>query len=196
LAVVLGANVLSHSLSSTVTVANGYTNSGSVGFDLLAANFSSSAFSGGFAALDKTANANAWPDGERTILADSTLWSSFFQNTTIFNSTNFGTSDPVQNGRIKTAFGFDPYKVGFTLPNSAKGLAFAPGAVGFVNAYHGVPTEAKGTIIDAQEITLDGTGLKAGFYSYYDANKRTSWRIFDCMFGSGVLNPAALAYIK
>jgi hypothetical protein len=188
----LASDFISSSIASVATQAN-YPNSGSVGNTFLTANFTASL---GFANLDKAANDLSWPDGERTIIANSTLWANFMQNNSIVNAANFGSTSPVQDGVLKKALGFTPYKVSFGIPNTSNGIAVNPNAIGIGNAYHQVPTEALNTIIDAQEIVHELSGLKFGFYSYYDASKRTSVRVFDVLGGAGVLNANALLWIK
>lgn len=183
----LAADFVSASFASTISTTN-YTNQCA---------FSSSAFTGSstIVALDKQANDLKWPNGERSIIASTGLWQSMLNNNNINQAYAFGSSDPVQNAQLKNTFGFQPYKVTFTLPNNDTGYAVNPNAILVGNGYHS-PTDQGSQYIAADQLVVEGTGLTIGFRQYYQPQFATSARVFDVLGGAGVGNGSALIRIK
>ena len=183
----LANDVISASLATVLTVAN-FPQSSSVSAD-----FSSSA---GLAAIDKKANDLKWPRGERSLIADSTLWQQLMLNTTIFNASYFGTDLPVKAGRIEEVIGFYPYMVGLTLPLSAHGIATNPNGILFANGYH-QPQDYDGAYTAVDQMTdAGGTGLTLGFRQWYDPLRASNVRVLDCLTGVGVGDPNGIFLIK
>lgn len=185
----LALDVISASLATILTDAN-FPNSGS---NSSVATFTSSV---GLAGLDKLANDAKWPSGERSLICDSTLWQNLMINTTIFNASYFGTDLPVKQGRIEEIIGFFPYKVGFTLPNSVHGIATNPNGILFANGYH-APQDYDGMYTAVDQMTdAGGSGLTIGFRQYYDAQRASNVRVFDCLTGVGLGDSAGVIQIK
>jgi hypothetical protein len=183
----LASDVISASFAATITAAN-FPSSGSAD----AAQYSGSA---AIAALDKAVNDLKWPEGERFIIAGTTLWQAFMQNSTIVNASIFGSTGPVQNGVLSNVLGFTPYKVTTTLPNLDKGFAVNPNAILFANGYH-APQDSGPAYTAVDQMVDEKSGITIGFRQYYDASKATNVRVFDCMFGTAVGNSNALYHIK
>lgn len=183
----LGVDFVSASFAATLTEAN-YGNSGSYN----AAAYSSSA---ALVALDKAANDYSWPEQQRSLLANTTLWSHLLNNSMINNAANFGTGTPIQQGKMNTVIGFTPYKVGFSLPNSANGIAVSPNAICLANAYH-APQDSGTAYIEASQVVDEQTGLTLGYREYYDPKLATKVRAFDVLGGAAVGNANALYWVK
>lgn len=186
----LAIDVISASFATVLTSAN-YTNSGS------GAGYVSSTLSGslGLAALDKAANDAKWPDGERSLIVNTTGWAALMSNPNIVNYANFGSINPVQTGVLKLALGFNPYKVSFTMPNSKTGFIVNPNAMLFANAYH-APQDYDGMYTAVSQMTDALSGLTIGFRQYYDPQRATNMRVFDCLTGVATGDPTALIWIS
>jgi hypothetical protein len=183
----LASDFISASFASCLTQAN-FGNSGS----LVAGNYTSSV---ALAALDKAANDLKWPDGERTLIAGTTLWQALMNNSSVVSAQNFGSAGPIQQGKLNSVLGFVPYKVTIALPNSATGFACNPNGLLIANAYH-APTDGGTQYIDASQIVDEKTGLTIGFRQFYDPTLATSYRVFDVLGGCGVGNSNAVYWIK
>lgn len=182
----LAADFIGAVFTNTLTQAN-FAASGSATYD----QFSSSA---AVASLDKAVNDAKWPVGERSLICGTSLWQSLMNNPSVINAQNYGSSEPVQMGRLKSLLGFAPYVTTVTIPNSAKGFAVNPSAVLVGNAYH-APQDAGSQYIAANQIVLEN-GLTIGFRQFYVPEKGTSVRVFDVLGGSGVGNSTGLYWIK
>ena len=186
----LAIDVISSSFAATLTTAT-YTNSGSApGY--LAASLSSSA---GLAALDKAANDAKFPDGERTLICNTTAWAALMSNAQVVNFQNFGSTDPVQQGKLRSVLGFTPYKTTLTIPGSKNGFIVNPNALLFGNGYH-TPQDYGAQYNSVQQMTDAKSGLTIGFRQYYDPVKATNVRVFDCLFGSAVGDSTALIWVS
>jgi hypothetical protein len=183
----LAADFVSASFASCATATNFPYSSSAVATNLTA--------SAGLAALDKVANDYKWPDGERYLICSTTAWQSLMTNTTVVAANSFGSAEPIQQGKLSSVLGFVPFKVNFTLPNSATAIAVNPNAMVVGNAYH-APVDAGANYISAQEIIDEDTGLTIGFRQYYDPAKATSVRVFDILGGCGAADATALSWIK
>lgn len=183
----LAVDVISASLASVVSTAN-YAQSSS---------YSGSQFatSTALADIDQRANTNNWPDGERYLLAGTTLWNGLMQNPQVINAYAFGGPQAVQDGKIPAFFGFQPFKVSFTLPNSDTGFACHPNALAFAMGYNQPADESKG-LVTALKIKDPTTGLVIGYREWYDPNYATVKRTFDCLSGCTVGDSTALLHIK
>lgn len=183
----LASDFLSASLASCVTLSNYATTS-----SYTSTNFTSSQ---ALVALDQIANQNKWPDGERTIIAGTTLWASLLSNTAITNYYQFGDVDVPQKALLKDAFGFNPYKVSFTLPNNDTGFAVNPNSILIANGYH-APTDQGTQYIAAEQLVEENSGVTIGFRQFYLPQFGTSYRVFDVLGGAGVGNANALIHIN
>lgn len=185
----LASDVLSASFAAVITEGN-FPVSSSVPYT--AAAFSSSV---AWADLDKMANDAKWPDGERALIAGTTLWQACMQNTTFNQAYGYGGTELVRSGTIPMAFGFKPYKTTVTLPNSDKGFAVNPNAVLLGMAWHQPQGEAASVVASTRALD-EKTGLVIGYRSWYDPAKATTIRVIDCLFGVALGNANALIHIK
>ena len=187
----LAGDVLSASYAATIG-ASSYPNSSS---------YASTAFTAssmvGPADLDNYANTQNWPDGDRYMVAGTTLWNKLMQNSGIVASSNFGFNSAVaQTARLTNVYGFVPYKTSLALPLGATGFVCTPNAMSLTTVYH-QPQEASQKVVnDAYAITDDMSGATLGFYEYYSPSTRTLTRVFDCLAAATVLDPNALYLIK
>jgi len=183
----LAADFVSASIASVVSTGNYATQ----------AAYSSSAYSSsiGITNLDNVANTLAWPDGERALICGTTLWNSLLNNPSINQAYAFGSSDPVQFGKLKDFFGFSPYKVSFALPNIDTGFAVNPNGILVANGYH-APTDQGTQYMTADQIVIEGTGLTVGFRQFYVPLLATSYRVFDVLGGCAVGNANGVIHIK
>lgn len=183
----LGVDFVSASLASTALTANfsnQATTSGSV--------FSSSA---AIVALDKQANDLKWPDGERTLIANSTLWLSLLSNSNVTTFSSFGSAEPIQAGVLRNVLGFTPYRVSFTLPESNTGYACNTNGLLFANAYH-TPQDSGQAYTAVKEMTDEKTGLTIGYREWYDQTKASRVRVFDVLGGVAVGDGNGIIRIK
>jgi hypothetical protein len=183
----LAIDVISASLASVLTNAN-FPYSSSTTYDTFSGSL-------GLAALDKAANDAKWPSGERSLIADTSMWQNLMLNTTIFNASYFGTDLPVKAGRIEEVIGFFPYKVEFTLPNSCHGIATNPNGILFANGYH-APQDYDGQYTAVDQMTDTVSGLTIGFRQFYDPLRASNVRVFDCLTGVGLGDPTGVLQIK
>ena len=185
----LAADVVSASFASVITAAN-YPASSSVPYT--STSYTSSL---ALADLDKQANVLKWTDGERYLIAGTTLWSNLMNNTSVINAANYGSAEAIKNGTLPSVMGFIPYKTTVSLPNSDTGFAVNPNAILFANAYHQPGADA-GSFVTSAQSTDEKTGLTIGLRSWYDPSKATTVRVLDCLFGVAKGNPNALIHIK
>lgn len=184
----LAADVISASFASVVSAAN-YPASSSVPYT--ATSYTSSA---ALADLDKQANNLKWVDGERFLIAGTTLWNSLMQNTSVINAANYGDASAIRDGKLPAVMGFVPYKVTINLPNSDTGFAVTPNAILFGNAYHQPGEQSKG-VVDAVQAT-DERGLTIGYRSWYNPSKATTEKVIECLFGALKGDGNGLIHIK
>lgn len=167
------------------------------------ANFSgTSAYSGSqytasvaIADLDKKANDNKWPDGQRFIIAGTSLWNSFMNNTNFTNAYALGAASAVQDGKLPSIFGFQPYKTTVSLPNADAGFAANPNAIAVAMAYY-APGDASKGLVDASKLTDTKTGITIGYRAWYDANAGKTRKVLEVLGGATVADPTALIHIK
>lgn len=183
----LAKDVVSQSLALAITQAN-FGNSGSYG----APSLSSSA---GLADLDLRANTYNWPVGGRNLILNPTAQSYLLQNTSINSAANFGTSDAIQNSVIRSVVGFTPYLCNFTLPNADLAIALNRNGVLVANGYHG-PQDSGQQYTDIKQLVDSQTGVTIGFRQWYDPNKATNIRVFDCLFGAAKGADNAVWHLK
>lgn len=183
----LASDFISASFAATLTQAN-FANSGSY----TANQYSSSV---ALAALDKGVNDLKWADGDRTLICGTTLWQALMNNSTVTNAANFGSSGPIQQGKLNSVLGFAPYKTTISLPISATGFAANSNGLLFANGYH-TPQDAGTQYIAADQIVHEASNLTIGFRQYYSPEKATSVRVFDILGGCGAGNPNAIYWIK
>lgn len=183
----LAADVLSASLAAVVTEAN-FVTSGS----LVASAYSGSA---AWAALDKMANDLKWPEGDRAIIAGTTLWQHFMNNDTFNKAYGYGGTELVREGKVPMAFGFKPYKTTIALPNSDTGFAVNPNAILLGMAWHQPQGDAN-TVVSSTRAVDEKTSIVIGYRSWYDPAKATTVRVIDCLFGVAAGNGNALIHIK
>jgi len=183
----LAADVISASFASVVTAGN-YPNS---------ASYTSTAFTSSVALadLDNKANIYKWADGERTLIAGTTLWNSLMNNSGVTQAYAFGGSEAIRNGTIPSVFGFKPYKTTVTLPNSDTGFACSTNALLFGMAYHQPKGESNG-IVNAIKATDEKTGLVIGLRSFYDPYKATTVKVIEALFGVAKGADNGLIHIK
>jgi hypothetical protein len=183
----LAADVISASLAAVVTQAN-FPNSGSFG----ASSFTASL---GLANLNKVANDYGWLPTDRTLICNTTAWFNLMQNSAVIQASSFGSSDPVQQGKLSTVIGFNPYVVNIALPNSDQAIALSRNGILFAQGYHAAQDSGQ-AYTALEQITDTKSNLTIGFRQYYDAAKATNYRVFDCLFGVGVGAANALYHFK
>ena len=184
----LAADAIGNVYSSTVTAAN-FPNSGS----LTATNFTSS---NAITALDAAVNALKWPrGGSRALICGTSLWQNLLNNPNVIQANNYGDGQVIQEGVLKSIFGFTPYLTTVAMPNSDTGFAVNPSAILVGNGYH-APTDQGSQYIAAEQIVDDASGWTIGFRNWYNPTLATNIRIFDVLFGSAAGNTTALYHIK
>jgi len=185
----LAADVLSASYASIITAAN-FPNSSSY----TATNYTSSMLAP--SDLVNFAINKNWPDGDKYMVADATLFTNLVQNSSIVAASNFSFTEQVAvTGQIKSVLGFKPYQTSLTLPNSLHGFVCTPNAMSITTVYHQPQIGSQKVVNDAYAIQ-DPSGATIGFYEYYLPGTRTLTRVFDCLAAATVLDPNAFYGIK
>lgn len=154
-----------------------------------ATGFSSSA---ALVALDDKANGLNWTDGNRHIVAGTTLWNAMLSNTLVQQSYAFGGSEAVRNGQIPSFFGFTPHKTSI-MTGAVKGFACTPNALVVAMAYH-KPADGH-NYNTVQEIRDPASGIILGYREWYDSSKATLNRVIEVLGGTAVGDAAALVTI-
>ena len=184
----LAADAIGNIYTNTVTAAN-FPNSGS----LTSTNFTSS---NAITSLDYAVNNLKWPrGGSRALICGTGLWQNLLNNPNVINAMNFGNGQVIQEGILKSIFGFTPYLTTVPMPNNDTGFAVNPNGILVANGYH-APTDSGTQYIAAEQIVDTNSGWTLGFRNWYNPTLATNVRVFDVLFGSAAGNPNSVYHIK
>lgn len=158
---------------------------------ITAANYSTAAFTGAASTFDaddvvdigKVCDDAAMPETPRGLVLSSAYWAALLKDNAIQSTDAFGSSDPVQKGKIASIGGFTPYK-SILIPANAEnlvGFAAHPAAMAVAVRYL-APQEGH-KYSTAKPLTDPESGLTIGIRDWYDENAGARKRVLECVFG-------------
>lgn len=176
----LAADVISAVLLNTGSFANHVASSGSL-------------WASATAPVDVrlSGSLNRWPVGQQSLILAPALYNKIL-TTTNAAAHAYGNASAIQDGKLPRYYGFDLYEVD-SVPTTVNGLAVTPAALGVALSY---PVPQPGhNYIDVQRLT-DPSGAVLGYRKFYDPVKGTMSHVFECLFGTAVLNSAGAFNLK
>ncbi|MEI9864024.1 MAG: hypothetical protein WDN00_05625 [Limisphaerales bacterium] len=182
----LAVDVVSASLASVITDAN-YPLSASITSNQLTS-------SAGISNLVTQADNSNWGVDNRNLILGAVGWNSLINNPSLNQAFSYGGSEVIKNGAPTNVLGFNTYKsVGFTFPNSCKGLVLNPNAVLFATGLHKPSNESNGLVQFFSE-TVDG--ITVSMKTWYDAANAKTVYVFECLSGAAVGVSGGLFQLK
>lgn len=183
----LARDVISASFASVLTEANFPTSA-----SITQTNLTSSL---GLSNLVFQADGLKWTDKRSLIVAPS-AFQYILQNGDVNKSYAYGSSDPVQQGKINNVYGFSVNKYGGAFPNldqPAKGIACDTSAILFGFGVHTPASTSSGLV---KTIQGSNKGVLLQLRVFYNTQLATTQYVLESCFGVGVGNSTGLVWLK
>lgn len=133
---------------------------------------------------------NSW-SGKQSLIINPTLYSKILATTNAAASA-YGSSTPIQDGKLPRYYGFDVYESD-VVPSTIYGLATTQQSLGVVMSY---PAPQEGhNYAEARPVTTP-EGLVLGYRKWFDPKYGTTYHVFEALFGSATLNSKAAFNLK
>lgn len=167
------------------------------------ANFGAAGFTGAASAFDVDAaidlatacdTANM-PEDMRALVLKETYYSNLLKDQSVTVLQAYGSTGPLQDGKMPRLAGFDLFKSTIIPGNSENLVGFAvhPSALAVAIRYL-APQEGNG-YIRAEALTDAATGITIGVREWYDQDSGTKKKVWECCYGSAVGIAAGLKRI-
>lgn len=158
------------------------------------ANFGAAGFTGAASAFDVDAaidlatlcdTANM-PEDMRGLVLKETYYSNLLKDQSVTVLQAYGSTGPLQDGKMPRLAGFDLYKSTLIPANGENLVGFAvhPSALAVAIRYL-APQEGNG-YIRAEALTDAATGITIGVREWYDQDSGTKKKVWECCYGSAV----------
>ena len=158
------------------------------------ANFGAAGFTGAASAFDVDAaidlatlcdTANM-PEDMRGLVLKETYYSNLLKDQSVTVLQAYGSTGPLQDGKMPRLAGFDLYKSTLIPGNGENLVGFAvhPSALAVAIRYL-APQEGNG-YIRAEALTDAATGITIGVREWYDQDSGTKKKVWECCYGSAV----------
>jgi hypothetical protein len=183
----LARDVISASFSSVLTEAHFPTSA-----SITQTNLTSSI---GLSNLVYQADTLNWTD-KRSLILSPSAFQYVLQNADVNKSYAFGSSEPVQEGKIQNVYGFSTHKYNGLFPvvaQPAKGIACDTSAILFGFGIHKPADTSKGLV---QLTTGASKGVVLSLKTFYNTSLATTQFVLESCFGVGVGVSTGLVWLK
>jgi len=145
----------------------------------------------------EAATAANWPNSGRSLVLDHTAYTPLLKDPSFKQYLSYGTTEPMQQGQIRNAYGFDSIWEVPNLKSYASGNCW-----GWINHKSAVlvatapivPTPEVRQLMSAFDVfTHPATGITLSYRAQGDATKDYSYRLVECAYGAAKGVDAALA---